>query len=301
MERRVGMLRKHRWMLAGAMGGGVLWPLDPSLAEEIPGTSPPTPPSQQELDPDLSILRRYLRRLGCTPQGEMEREPEDDAQVLLMQKVPVAVGEALDRLAERDPKRAHAWQAVRAFLDGTAAADQERRREFMFSRQMLTLEQRTLRNLAQWELRARALMDLAREGQLAADVYQEARRSLEEALRKGLAEPPAEGGAKPAPRTVDEASRVLLELLEPDLRDPKMLPSPLREEVGRLVGQLGDPEWKTREAASLRLLAIGEPALGALREALGSRDKEVEARARDLWERILAGEAPEAAAPPAKP
>lgn len=283
------MLMKRRWILAGAVGGGVFWPLDPSLAEEAPGKPPSSPPPQQTLDPDLAILRRHLRRLGRAPRGEVEGAP--------VQGVPAAVGEALDRLADRDAERVQVWRTVRAFLDGTAAADRERRVTLPMTRRMMQSGQEPLRNLAQWEIRAAALMALAREGRLAEDVTQEARRSLEEALRRGL----AESEAKPYPRTVDEAARALLELLEPELRDPKTLPSPLREEVGRLVGQLGDPEWKTREAASLRLSAIGDPALGALREAFGSRDKEVETRARDLWERILAGEAPEASAPPTTP
>ncbi len=278
------MIRKRRWMLAGAWVGSALWPSDPTLAGEAPGKPPPAPSPQEALDPDLAVLRRHLRRLGDASRDE------DEAEV----KVPAAVGEALDRLAERDPDRAPTWKAIRAFLDGTAAADQERRMGSMMTRRMLVPEQEPLRNLAQWEIRARALLDLAREGRLAEDVYQEARRSLEEALHKGL----AAIDPKPTPRTVDEATRILLELLEPELKDPKTLPSPLREEVGRLVSRLGDPDWKAREAASARLLSIGEPALGALRGAFGSSDKEIEARARDLWERILSGEA---GAPPAKP
>ena len=55
------------------------------------------------------------------------------------------------------------------------------------------------------------------------------------------------------------------------------------EEVARLIGQLGSDDFDTREAASTRLEAIGEPALEALRRARDeSGDAEVRRRARDL-------------------
>src|SRR5262249_22622674 len=63
--------------------------------------------------------------------------------------------------------------------------------------------------------------------------------------------------------------------------------------IERLVRQLGSDEFAEREAASKRLAAVGEPALGALRKALGSDDAEVrrrsEALVRSLYRRF-AGE-----------
>src|SRR4051794_21979826 len=54
---------------------------------------------------------------------------------------------------------------------------------------------------------------------------------------------------------------------------------PSAAEVGRLIVQLGDDDFDTREAATARLKEIGEPALAALREALTSDDLEVRTRA----------------------
>ncbi len=50
--------------------------------------------------------------------------------------------------------------------------------------------------------------------------------------------------------------------------------------VGALVRQLGDDCYSRREAATRALDAIGEPALGALRQAAGSADPEVRRRGR---------------------
>jgi hypothetical protein len=58
-------------------------------------------------------------------------------------------------------------------------------------------------------------------------------------------------------------------------------------EVARLIRQLGSDSFAEREAASRRLAAVGEPALGPLREA-GARsdDAEVRRRANRLVKRI---------------
>jgi hypothetical protein len=57
-------------------------------------------------------------------------------------------------------------------------------------------------------------------------------------------------------------------------------------EIDRLVRQLGSDSFEEREGAHKRLAAIGEPALGALRKAVGSRDAEVRRRAGELLGRI---------------
>src|SRR5437764_11760888 len=70
------------------------------------------------------------------------------------------------------------------------------------------------------------------------------------------------------------------------------------KEIDRLVKQLGDDDFKKREAATKRLTAIGEPALDALQKATTSDDPEVALRAKyivagienKLWpELILTG------------
>src|SRR4051812_11781249 len=57
---------------------------------------------------------------------------------------------------------------------------------------------------------------------------------------------------------------------------------PSRAEVARLITQLGDDDFDTREAATERLKEIGEPALDALHEATTSDDLEVRRRARRI-------------------
>src|SRR5262249_5517618 len=59
-------------------------------------------------------------------------------------------------------------------------------------------------------------------------------------------------------------------------------PQPWLPEVERLIRQLGSEDFARREAASKRLQAIGEPALPALRKAMGSEDLEVRHRARGI-------------------
>ena len=175
----------------------------------------------------------------------------------------------------------------RSFLLETAKDDRERSEARLLSRMAVMPGDRTAATLAQWEVRAAALMDLARSGKLADDVYQEARRSLEEELRKGLSKP--EGKDKPFLRTLDEAARLILQLLEPELREPKDLPPELRKETADLLARLGDPKFEVRETATKRLLEIGEPCLGALRPALDHPDPEVRTRVHEIWRRILGG------------
>ena len=57
------------------------------------------------------------------------------------------------------------------------------------------------------------------------------------------------------------------------------------QRIARLIRQLGDDEFKKREAASQELKAIGAPALAALRQAAASdADPEIRTRARQIVE-----------------
>jgi hypothetical protein len=67
-------------------------------------------------------------------------------------------------------------------------------------------------------------------------------------------------------------------------------------EIGALVGQLSSVEPEARERADRELRRIGEPALGALREASRASDAALAARARRMIAEIH--EARPAAAPP---
>src|SRR5262245_42005959 len=53
-----------------------------------------------------------------------------------------------------------------------------------------------------------------------------------------------------------------------------------RENIEKLVGELGHPRFKVRESASRELVVIGPAALVPLRRALQSGDREVELRAK---------------------
>src|SRR3954453_11493133 len=57
---------------------------------------------------------------------------------------------------------------------------------------------------------------------------------------------------------------------------------PSAAEVARLIEQLGDDDFDTREIATARLKLAGEPALDALHKALKSDDLEVRRRARRI-------------------
>ncbi|MBL8792600.1 MAG: HEAT repeat domain-containing protein [Planctomycetia bacterium] len=65
---------------------------------------------------------------------------------------------------------------------------------------------------------------------------------------------------------------------EPDSSD--------RARIARLIGQLGNDDFKVREAAGKELEKIGVPALKPLEEALKSTDAEVRRRAEDLLDKI---------------
>jgi len=58
------------------------------------------------------------------------------------------------------------------------------------------------------------------------------------------------------------------------------------DEIHSLVSQLGDPDFRKREAAARQLTQIGKPAAPALREALAGRDPEVCSRADALLRQI---------------
>jgi hypothetical protein len=59
-------------------------------------------------------------------------------------------------------------------------------------------------------------------------------------------------------------------------------PLPKATDIERLVKRLGSDSFEEREAASKALERVGEPALPALRQAIGSEDAEVRRRARDV-------------------
>src|SRR5687768_12327833 len=57
-------------------------------------------------------------------------------------------------------------------------------------------------------------------------------------------------------------------------------------DIPALVRQLGDADFRTREAAHNRLREIGKPAMPALRDALSGDDPEVCSRADSLLRQI---------------
>lgn len=61
---------------------------------------------------------------------------------------------------------------------------------------------------------------------------------------------------------------------------------PPNKQVSALIEQLGDDNFNVRERASRALVRIGEPALGALRQARSSEDLEVRRRAKLAIEEI---------------
>ncbi len=56
--------------------------------------------------------------------------------------------------------------------------------------------------------------------------------------------------------------------------------------VRKLIKELGDPDFRVRQSASLKLSLIGSPALPYLEKAVKSEDREVAIRARRLRQRI---------------
>jgi hypothetical protein len=63
-------------------------------------------------------------------------------------------------------------------------------------------------------------------------------------------------------------------------------PAPSKEKIDSLIEQMGNGSFAEREKASKALLAIGEPALEALRQAAKSEDAEVRKRAGDILPKI---------------
>jgi tetratricopeptide (TPR) repeat protein len=66
-------------------------------------------------------------------------------------------------------------------------------------------------------------------------------------------------------------------------------PKPTAEQIARWVGQLGDNEFRLREAASRQLWGAGELAEAALREAARSEDIEVARRAKEILDKFKWG------------
>jgi hypothetical protein len=62
--------------------------------------------------------------------------------------------------------------------------------------------------------------------------------------------------------------------------------APLDDLIHRLVVQLGDPDFATREQATQRLRAMGKAAMPALKEATGDIDPEIRSRASVLLRRL---------------
>ena len=77
----------------------------------------------------------------------------------------------------------------------------------------------------------------------------------------------------------------LLLTASPVVRAQDVAP-PADGEIAKLVLQLGDADFATREAASRRLGEIGKPALDALKEAADGADAEIRTRATALVRRI---------------
>jgi (2Fe-2S) ferredoxin len=64
-------------------------------------------------------------------------------------------------------------------------------------------------------------------------------------------------------------------------RLPKSTPE-IRDKIRGLIEDLGSPVFRTRDAASVGLLALGSPAMPAVRAAAGSTNPEVKERARKI-------------------
>ena len=64
---------------------------------------------------------------------------------------------------------------------------------------------------------------------------------------------------------------------------------PQADRIAALIEQLGDTKFRVREAAMRGLIALGRPAIPALRQALKSGDLEVRMRARMVLDKIQTG------------
>lgn len=67
---------------------------------------------------------------------------------------------------------------------------------------------------------------------------------------------------------------------------PAATDAALTEKIEKLVKQLGDRRFRTRQEAQQELMKIGRPAVPALRTALRSRDAEVRKLAREVLEKV---------------
>jgi len=233
--------------------------------EDVPA-APTT--SVQGQDLDLALLRRFLRRQLVTSHP--------------FTVLPVSITQALDRLVGKDSGRGHAWNTLKVFLEASAKVSAQR----MAERRMRPNLCGGYSKPPRWLCMTMGLLNYADQESLSMAKYLKARRDLEEELLKAIAQTEVDG-AKPFSRTVEETARLVLTLLEPDVKDPKTQPSPLREEIGSLVSLLGSADFQTSKTAMKRLRAIGEPALGALRDILEDKDPEIADRAQDIWFHIL--------------
>ncbi len=68
------------------------------------------------------------------------------------------------------------------------------------------------------------------------------------------------------------------------------IPSNLKEEINKLIVDLGNDEWSIREKATKSLIEIGKPAVPALEKALDHKDPEVRLRAKIILDEIGRGE-----------
>ncbi|OHB71990.1 MAG: hypothetical protein A2W23_03305 [Planctomycetes bacterium RBG_16_43_13] len=84
---------------------------------------------------------------------------------------------------------------------------------------------------------------------------------------------------------------------EQDIKSPtEKVESTLEEHIQKLIKDLGDNDFKTRESATTELAEIGTPAKRYLEEALKSKDPEVKLRAKKIFKEI-----PEATSPQTSP
>ena len=79
---------------------------------------------------------------------------------------------------------------------------------------------------------------------------------------------------RPGPARIAEARAILARAIAP----PAKLTGATTKRIKELIGKLGNPAWKVREAASAELLKSGPEILGLLNEVAGHKDIEVSDR-----------------------
>jgi hypothetical protein len=88
-------------------------------------------------------------------------------------------------------------------------------------------------------------------------------------------------------RVLTVAVLLALGVIGPRAAEPaKPAGTPTAEEIRQLITQLGSDQYRLREQATQKLIAIGRPAVKAVRQALKSRDYEVAHRAREVLDAI---------------